>query len=44
MEEDELLEMTRMYRRRMDEKYPPSPQLRPRAAAPCAEEDSAFLI
>ena len=44
MEEDELLEMTRMYRRRMDEKYPPSPQLRPRAAAPCAEADSAFLI
>lgn len=44
MEEDELLELTRMYQRRMDEKYPPSPQLRPRAAVACAEEDGAFLI
>lgn len=44
MGEDELLEMTRMYRRRMDEKYPPSPQLRSRGSVPCTEEDSAFLI
>lgn len=44
MGEDELLEMTRMYRRRMDEKYPPSPQLRSRGSFPCTEEDSAFLI
>ncbi|MBD5161468.1 MAG: hypothetical protein HDT14_05525 [Oscillibacter sp.] len=44
MEEDELLEMTRAYRRRMDEIYPASPQLRPRSAAPCGDEDQAFLI
>lgn len=44
MEEDELLEMTRVYRRRMDELYPPAPQLRPRNAAVCVDEDKAFLI
>ncbi len=44
MEEDELLELTRIYQRRMDEKYPPVPQLRPRARAACASEDGAFLI
>ena len=44
MEEDELLELTRIYQRRMDEKYPPIPQLRPRAKAECAGEDGAFLI
>ncbi len=44
LDEEELLALSGAYRRRMDEKYPPSPQLRPRAAAPCAEEDSAFLI
>ena len=44
MEEDELLELTRIYQRRMDEKYPPVPQLRPRARVACASEDGAFLI
>lgn len=44
MEEDELLELTRAYRKRMDELYPPSPQLRPRAAVNCGDEDKAFLI
>lgn len=44
MEEDELLELTRIYQRRMDEKYPPTPQLRPRAKVECAGEDGAFLI
>ena len=44
MEEDELLEMTRVYRKRMDEIYPPVPQLRPRGAAACGDEDKAFLI
>lgn len=44
MEEDELLEMSRVYRRRLDEKYPPAPQLRSRPSAVRAEEDGAFLI
>ena len=44
MEEDELLEMTRVYRKRMDEIYPPVPQLRPKGAASCGDEDKAFLI
>lgn len=45
MEEHELLELTKLYQRRVDEKYPPSPQLRPRpAAAACEDEDRAFLI
>lgn len=44
LEEDELLEMTGMYRRRMDEMYPPSPQLRPRTGTVCVDEDKAFLI
>ena len=44
LEEDELLEMTGMYRRRMDEIYPPSPQLRPRTGTVCVDEDKAFLI
>ena len=44
MEEDELLEMSRVYRKRMDEIYPPVPQLRPRGAAACGDEDKAFLI
>lgn len=44
MEEDELKEMTRVYRRRLDEKYPPAPQLRPVPSAVRAEEDGAFLI
>lgn len=44
MEEEELLEMTRAYRRRMDEIYPVSPQLRPKSAAPREDEDQAFRI
>lgn len=43
LDETELLEMTKGYRKRLDEKYPPVPQLRPRATAP-AEEDGAFLV
>ena len=44
MEEDELLELTKVYRRRMDALFPPAPQLRPQKAAPCEDEDRAFLI
>lgn len=44
LDEDELLELTKFYRRRMEEKYPPKPQLRPQTAVPCEEEDRAFLI
>ena len=44
MEEDELLELTKVYRRRMDELFPPAPQLRPQKAAPREDEDRAFLI
>lgn len=44
MEEDELLELTKVYKRRMEEIYPPQPQLKPQNAAPCGEEDRAFLI
>jgi len=44
MEEDELLELTRAYQRRMDEKYPPVPQLHARPKVSCADEDGAFLI
>lgn len=43
LEEDELLELTKAYRRRMEEKFPPVPQLR--AAAPeKTDEDRAFLV
>ena len=44
MSEDELLEMTRVYQRRMDAMYPPAPQLKARTAAACEDEDRAFLI
>jgi len=44
MEEDELLELTRAYRRRMEEIYPPAPQLRPMDGQVCGDEDRAFLI
>lgn len=44
MEEEELLELTRVYQKRMDEKYAPAPQLRARTAAACEDEDRAFLI
>ena len=44
MDEDELLEMTRVYQRRMDAMYPPAPQLRARGPVVCEDEDRAFLI
>lgn len=44
MEEDELLELTRMFRRRLDGKYPPVPQLRGRSGPEGEPEDGAFLI
>lgn len=44
LDEEELLALTGVYRRRMEEKYPPSPQLRPRTQVPSAEEDGAFLV
>lgn len=44
MDEDELLEMTKIYRRRMEELYPPVPQLRPAECAGCGDEDRAFLV
>ena len=45
LEERELLELTKVYRHRLEDKYPCSPQLRPKtgAAAP-DDEDGAFLI
>lgn len=43
MEEDELLELTKVCRRRVDEMFAPAPQLRPRDAG-ASEEDRAFLI
>ena len=44
MDEDELLEMTRVYQRRMDAMYPPTPQLKARTSVACEDEDRAFLI
>ena len=44
LDEEELVALTGVYRRRMEEKYPPSPQLRPRTQVPSAEEDGAFLV
>ena len=44
MEEDELLELTRMFQRRLDGKYPPVPQLRARSGLEGETEDGAFLI
>ena len=44
LEEPELLELTRVCRRRLDALYPPQPQLRSKTALPRAEEDGAFLI
>lgn len=45
LEEGELLELTKVYRHRLDAKYPLSPQLRPSTvqAAP-SDEDGAFVI
>ena len=44
LDEEELLALSGAYRRRMDEKYPPSPQLRPRPQPVQDEEDGAFLV
>lgn len=44
MDEDELLEWTRVYRRRMEEIYPPKPQLLPQAVLARTDEDKAFLV
>lgn len=44
MDEDELLELSKAYRRRVEEKYPPIPQLRPQTAVRSQDEDRAFLI
>ena len=44
LEEDELLELTRAYRRRMEERFPPVPQLLSASAAKKSDEDRAFLV
>ena len=44
MEEDELLELTRVFRQRLDGKHPLATQLHARPGAARAEEDGAFLI
>ena len=44
LEEDELLEMTKAYQRRLDAVYPPAPQLRAQGPAACGDEDGAFLV
>ena len=44
MDAPELLEVTRVYRKRLDALYPPVPQLRPGGPAAPAEEDGAFLV
>lgn len=44
MDEEELLEMTRVCQRRMDGQYPLSPQLTSRNPGDCEDEDRAFLI
>ena len=44
MDESELLELTRVYRQRMDAMYPPTPQLKARTPVACEDEDRAFLI
>ena len=41
----ELKELTAAYQRRVDDKYPPLPQVRPRRAVPSTDEaDLAYLI
>jgi len=44
MDEDELLEWTGFYRRKIEEIYPPKPQLLPQSAPACNDEDRAFLV
>ena len=41
---EELLEMTRGFRKQLDARYPPVPQLRAGAAAKPPEEDGVFLV
>ena len=44
LDEPELLELSRSCRSRLDALYPPTPQLRSKAAPKRAEDDGAFLI
>lgn len=45
MDEAELLELTRVFRRKAETRYPLTPQLKPRTYSPtAAEEDGAFLV
>ena len=45
LDEAELKELTAAYQRRVDDKYPPLPQVRPRRTVPSADEvDLAYLI
>lgn len=45
LDEAELKELTAAYQRRVDDKYPPLPQVRPRRAVPSTDEaDLAYLI
>ncbi len=44
LEEAELLEMTKAYRRRLDALFPPAAQLRPAKPVQQTEEDRAFLV
>ena len=44
LEEKELLEMTKVYRHRLDTLYPPRPQLGCPQSAAYTEEDGAFLV
>ena len=45
LDEAELKELTAAYQRRVNDKYPPLPQVRPRKSVPTADEaDLAYLI
>ena len=44
LEERELLELTKVYRQRVDTIFPAKPQLHSAGTAASAEEDGAFLI
>ena len=44
LEEGELVELAKTYRRRLDAAYPVAPQLRPQESAPRDSGDSAFLV
>ncbi len=43
LEEQELIELTKAFRRRADQVFPPQPQIRP-AQAPTQDEDGVFLV